>query len=236
MNRRVSTTDGTDRHGYKNSSSFCERFGTVLRHKRVRAAAKPSSGAGPGPIRASNPVGFEVLLANAGNVSSELAGIRHCAVDAASQVSHAAGAVETELGSALLSLGELRHFPPRRDDTAPHYPTDAKNDQPRSDYTAKVEGKHSGRAFPKRIPVRAFLPTVLASIRLSGIWVGLQDLPCMNRDCVHGLLGVGLVPEPSVIKRATLGTTSVNTSVPVGKRLVVDRVRVGDHPQSLERS
>ena len=51
---------------------------------------------------------------------------------------------------------------------------------------------------------------------------------------MHGLLGVGLVPEPSVIKGATLGTINVNTSVHVSKRLVVDRVRGGDRPQSLE--
>ena len=41
----------------------------------------------------------------------------------------------------------------------------------------------------------------------------------MNPDCVHGLLGIGLAPEPSVIEGATLGTINVDTSVAVSKRL-----------------
>jgi hypothetical protein len=41
--------------------------------------------------RTSDLVGFEKLLANTGNIFSELAGIWQRAVDAASQVTHAVG-------------------------------------------------------------------------------------------------------------------------------------------------
>jgi hypothetical protein len=48
--------------------------------------------------RASDLVGFEKLLANTGNILSELAGIGQRVVDAASQVTHAVGVAETECG------------------------------------------------------------------------------------------------------------------------------------------
>ena len=48
--------------------------------------------------RASDLVGFEKLLANTGNILSELAGIRQRTVNAASQVTYAVGVAETEYG------------------------------------------------------------------------------------------------------------------------------------------
>jgi hypothetical protein len=63
---------------------------------------EPSQDRGAGPdavtIRASDPVDFEKLLANAGYILWELAGFRQCAFEAASQVTHAVGMAETEYG------------------------------------------------------------------------------------------------------------------------------------------
>ena len=61
-------------------------------------------------IRASDPVGFEKLLADERNVLSELAGFGQRAVDAASQVTHTVGVAETEFGSQFTQRTG-RHLP-----------------------------------------------------------------------------------------------------------------------------
>jgi hypothetical protein len=77
---------------------FSERCETALKDQRAKAAARSSSGTDIMLTRASDLVGFEKLLANTGNILSELAGIGQRAVDAASQVTHAVGVAETEYG------------------------------------------------------------------------------------------------------------------------------------------